>query len=265
MSGVALGVAVIGGGAAITAAVIGANAAKKASRAQQKAAGAGIDVQQEQFNRIQHLLRPFVGAGQRALRDQQKMLANQPQTEAQMVGDVQGSPLFQALNRQGSEAILQNASATGGLRGGNVQGALAQFSPALLNQQILQRFAQQQQRFQNLGSLSGMGANAAAGLGSFGAQNANAIAELLGQQGAAQAGGILGQAGVTTRLLGDLSKVGGSIAGYNTMGSGGASTPAAAPTFTPQQIAAAAQSADYQAEMGLAHQPGYFSSPYTPY
>ncbi|WP_449405980.1 hypothetical protein [Massilia phosphatilytica] len=38
------------------------------------------------------------------------------------------APRFQALQQQGNDAILANASATGGLRGGNVQGALGQFS-----------------------------------------------------------------------------------------------------------------------------------------
>ncbi len=48
------------------------------------------------------------------------------------ISGLEGSPIFQALARQGEDAILQNASATGGLRGGNVQGALGQFRPAAL-------------------------------------------------------------------------------------------------------------------------------------
>jgi hypothetical protein len=82
---------------------------------------------------------------------------------------------------------LQNASATGGLRGGNVQDALSRFRPQLLNQLI-------QQRFSNLGSLSQFGQSSAAGQATIGANNATNIASLLGQEGAASAGGILGQA-----------------------------------------------------------------------
>ena len=83
--------------------------------------------------------------------------------------------------------MLQNASATGGLRGGNIQGALAQYRPAMLTNAINQQYA-------NLGGLTQMGQNSAAGVGSSGMTSANNVASLLAQQGAASAGGVLGGA-----------------------------------------------------------------------
>ncbi|WP_373092346.1 tail fiber domain-containing protein [Zhongshania sp.] len=54
---------------------------------------------------------------------------------------IQGSPMYQAVLGQqqaGEEAILRNAAATGGLRSGNVQDALARYSGDLQNQALTQ-------------------------------------------------------------------------------------------------------------------------------
>jgi hypothetical protein len=124
------------------------------------------------------------------------------------------SPMFQGLARQGEDAILQNASATGGLRGGNVQGALAQFRPALLNQQIQQQLAQ-------YGSLAALGQNAAAGVGNAGMASGNNISDLLMNSGQAQAAGGLAGAqafGGAFNRLGDIfgNAAGGAGAGLPT-------------------------------------------------
>jgi hypothetical protein len=86
---------------------------------------------------------------------------------------------------------LQNASATGGLRGGNVQGALGQFRPALLNQFI-------EQQYGRMAGIAGMGQNAAAGVGAAGMNTANQIGTQFGNIGQAQANQALarGQANI---------------------------------------------------------------------
>lgn len=118
--------------------------------------------------------------------------------QARAIADLENSPIFQALVRQGEDSILQNASATGGVRGGNVQGALTQFRPAMLNQQIQQRFAQ-------LGGITQMGQNSAAGAGTAGMGAAGNIATLLQQKGAAQAGGAMAQGNAWGGLLNGIS------------------------------------------------------------
>lgn len=119
--------------------------------------------------------------------------------QQQYISQLENSPMFQALARQGEQGILQNASATGGLRGGNVQGALAQFRPAMLNQQIQQQLA----NFQGIASL---GQNAAVGTGNAGLQTGQNIAGFMQDSGQARAFGALGQG---QALAGGLSALGG--------------------------------------------------------
>lgn len=130
---------------------------------------------------------------------------------------ISGGEQFKALAQQGEEAMLQRASATGGLRGGNIQGALAQFRPQLLNQLIEQQYSrlgglatQGGNVAQNLasgglsatGELARIGQASAAGVGSAGQTTGTNIAALMGQQGAAQAGGQLAGAAPFANLLG---------------------------------------------------------------
>jgi hypothetical protein len=73
------------------------------------------------------------------------------------------------------------------LRGGNIQGALAQFRPQLLSSLI-------EQQYGRLGGLTTMGQRSAAGVGAAGMETGTNVANLLAQQGAARAGGELGEA-----------------------------------------------------------------------
>jgi hypothetical protein len=122
------------------------------------------------------------------------------------ISGIESSPYFQAVAQQGENAMLQNASATGGLRGGNTQGALAQFRPQLLNQLI-------QQRYSNLGGLVNVGQNAMAqqvnARGNQAAQSVN----LLQGQGAIQAGGTLGQAAGNAQSMAGIGSAIGGLAG----------------------------------------------------
>lgn len=119
--------------------------------------------------------------------------------QQQYISQLENSPMFQALARQGEQGILQNASATGGLRGGNVQGALAQFRPAMLNQQI-------QQQLSNFSGIANMGAGAAGGVGNAAMQSGQNIASLMQNTGQAQAAGTIGRANA---LGGAFSALGG--------------------------------------------------------
>jgi hypothetical protein len=161
------------------------DAADSAAQAQGNASAAQIAESRRQFNAIQDLLKPYTQAGTGALTAQQNLLGLNGSDEQQRAIDALGaSPQMGAFVEQGENAILQNASATGGLRGGNVQAALAQFRPQLLSQLI-------QQQYQNLGGLTSIGQNAAAGVGNAGMQSSAQIQNALGQQGAAQAGAAL--------------------------------------------------------------------------
>lgn len=183
------------------------DAAGKAADAQSQASEAGIAEQKRQFDKMTELLSPYVKAGTGALSGQQNILGlNGAQAQQQAISGIENSPYFQSTFKQGENAILQNASATGGLRGGNTQGALAQFRPQLLNQLV-------QQQYQNLGGITSIGQNSAAQTGNAGMQSANSIGSLLSQGGAAQAGGIIGQQNAQNQLIGNLVGLGGAAIG----------------------------------------------------
>lgn len=182
-----------------------ANAAKSAAGTQARSAEAGIAEQRRQFDLIQGLMKPFVEGGTSAF-GQQMALTGAAGADAQQAAltALEQGPEFAALTRQGEEAILQNASATGGLRGGNVQGALAQFRPQVLTSLI-------EQQYGRLGGLARMGQSSAAGVGAAGQQTGTNISNLLQQQGAAQAGGALAAGQAWGNLAGGIGQYIGGI------------------------------------------------------
>lgn len=186
-------------GSAVIGGVVSSKAASKAGKAQVQAADRTVEEQRAAREEMRTLLNPYVSAGTPALQAQMAALGlSGPEAQQQFVTQQEQSPFFQALAQQGEEAILQNASATGGLRGGNVQGALAQFRPALLNQFL-------EQQYGRLGGMTNLGQNSAAGVGAAGMQSATQIGNAYTQAGQAQAGAALGQANAFNQALGTVA------------------------------------------------------------
>jgi hypothetical protein len=182
-------------------------AANAASDAQVQAAQLSIDEQRRQFDEISALLKPFVDQGTTALGQQSALLGlSGNEAQQQAVNAIQGGSEYQTLLQQGENALLQNASATGGLRGGNTQNALMQYRPQLLNDLIQQRYSQ-------LGGLSSAGQNAAAQQGSFGAQASSNISNQLTQMGQAQAGNALAQGQAKQQMYGGIASALGQFTG----------------------------------------------------
>ena len=226
---------IIAGGATLIGSSMQSSAAKSAARtasgAQERAAELGIEEQRRQFDEITKLLAPYVQAGEAALPgfqpfqqagvtafEQQQalsgLLGEERQREA--IATLERAPEFQALTRQGEEALLQRASATGGLRGGNVQAALTQFRPQMLSAQI-ERQLGRLGGFSATGlgvtsDLATLGQSAAARQAVAGQATGTAIQGLLGQQGAARAGAAL--AGGTSPFGQFLGAVPGMIGTY---------------------------------------------------
>jgi hypothetical protein len=175
-------------GSTLASSAIQSRAAGRAAGAQAAMSQAAVDEQRRQFDELQKLLAPYVQAGTPALQQLQALAGTAgPEAQQAAIAQIEQSPFFQSSVRQGEQAMLQNASATGQLRGGNIQGALAQFRPAMLQNAIEQQYAR-------LSGLTTMGQQSAAGVGSAGMQTGTNIGNLLTQQGAAQAGGIIGRA-----------------------------------------------------------------------
>ena len=195
---------IVGG---ITGAKQQAKAAEAAGEIQAGAASQAIEEQRRQFDILTELLRPYVEAGQPALQQQQALigLRGAPEQQAAITA-LEQSPFFQSAVRQGEEALLQRASATGGLRGGNIQAALAQFRPQMLESQIAQQY-------ERLGGLTTLGQRSAAGQGAAGMEAAGAIGNLLGERGQALAGGRLAAGSAPRQAFGDILDIGGLFLG----------------------------------------------------
>lgn len=167
-----------------------AAATGRAADAQVQAAQLGVDESRRQFDALQKLLEPYVKGGLQGLGGQMDLLGlNGNGAQQNAITALQQSPQFTSALQQGENSILQNASATGGLRGGNTQAALAQFSPALLAATLNDQYTK-------LGGLTSLGQSSAAGVGNAGLKTGSQVADLLQQQGAARAGGITGQAAI---------------------------------------------------------------------
>lgn len=135
------------------------------------------------------------------------------QTAIQRISE---SPLLAELTKQGEEAILQRSAATGGLRGGNVQGALAQFRPQMLQAEI-------DKYYNRLAGLSGTGQQSILSsptMGQAGGYPTQYPTSNLGSyySSLAAAGGIQpsaeSQGGVNQALIGGLSQGIGAGLGY---------------------------------------------------
>lgn len=211
VTGILGGSAILGVGSSIYGANKASKAAKQAAQTQSEAQGQAIDEQRRQFDAIRELLapyvqagkpdltQPYIGAGPGALQAMQGLAGLRGAGEQQAaINQIKQGAQYQELARQGEEAILQNAAATGGLRGGNVQAALSQFRPALLNQLIESQYGKLA-GLTSLGSTSAenllrLGQASAAGTAAAGQQSAQNIGNLMVGQGQALAAGQIGAA-----------------------------------------------------------------------
>lgn len=249
MGGVAT--AIIGG--AVVGGIATSLAAGKAAKAQGKASDASIAEQRAQFEAMQRTLKPYVDAGSPALRqlasysdvaqpalEEQQALNGMlgPQAQQDAINRIEQSPLYMEQVRQGENAMLQNASATGGLRGGNTQAALAQFRPAVLSQMI-------EDKYSKLGGMVDFGGNAAqnlatmgqasgAGVGAAGMNMASNIGNAQMAAGDARAQAALAQGQAWGNVGGAVSYLGGMGAqGYGPFAKSLTAPPQLTATYNP--------------------------------
>lgn len=168
------------------------------------AAGAGADAQnlmalyggmtqQANLMNVTKLLAPYVDAGLAGTQGQRDILGlNGAGAQGSAYSAIENSPGFQATIQQGEDAMRQNASATGGLRGGNFQAALAQYRPTMLQQAI-------DQQYNRLGGLASVGQRTALGVGDLNTNTANNQTQLMSQMGANSAGAALAQGRAQTQ------------------------------------------------------------------
>lgn len=196
MTGAIIGGAAVLGGASIYA---GHQAGKSAESAAQTSAGsqqAALDYLKE----IEALPREI---RERALSSLAGLygMGEEEGVQQELIDRAQDSPLYSAImggQQEGEEAILRGASATGGLRSGNVNAAMYDYNVNLSNRALLESYNQQ---LSGLSGLSGLPSYASeiagvqSGIGETLAQGITAGAQAR-QQGWGQAIGVGTQAGM---------------------------------------------------------------------
>lgn len=270
LSSAAIG-GIVGGVGSVVGGLIGANGAQSAADTQAGAAQAGIAEQQREFDTLRNLLQPYVDQGTGAMPQlqgitkQEQGVATQTQgildnylgalTQLNNMTGVNGAdkqqgwinsltqnPLYTNAMNLGQQAILANASATGGLRGGNTIASLGYLPGQILSNVMGQQISNQQASLSGInGALNGSqvlngiygqlggqfqnlintGANAAAGTGNAAIATGNNITNLTGQIGSAQAGGTLGTTNAITGGLNNLTSALGNYLGSSGSSGGG--------------------------------------------
>lgn len=169
-------------------------AIKGATKAQIDALNKAIEEQHRQFDLTRSDLSPAREALAPSIGGLQDLLGLNGNEAAQTSIDaLKDSPMYRSLYDNGLEAVLQNASATGGLRGGNTERGLAGFAGDTLSSVIADQLSR-------LGGLAGLGLGATEAGAGFGQHTADAIGSLFTQQGQARASGKLAIGGINSQM-----------------------------------------------------------------
>lgn len=174
--------------------LFGSGAQKKASdqatAAQVAATNRGIDLQNQQYQQTRNDYMPYTQAGTAAIGHYGDLIGNNgANAQSGMMAGLRDGPLYASMYRNGEESLLQNAAATGGLRGGNTERGLADFGA--------DTFAKvYQDAVGNYGNLAGLGLGATGSVSGFGQQHANNVTGLYGDIGTAQARNYLTKGGI---------------------------------------------------------------------
>jgi hypothetical protein len=252
--------------------MISADASRSAANKQADATQSQLAEQQYQFDTVRSLLKPYVDAGTAALPGYQSAQGNFQQglnlygrvlgqlndltgangstAQQTAINGLQSNPLYTTSMNLGQQAILANASATGGLRGGNTIANLGYLPGQVLSNVMGTQIGNlgtslngvagllngQNTAVSQFGNLLNLGENAAAGTGQAAMNTGNNITSILGQQGAIGAGATLAGANAFTNGLNGVTGALGQYFG------GGAGAGAGAFNFTMPAASAAAPS-----------------------
>lgn len=179
-----------------------AAAAREAGDLQAQATAESIAETRRQFDITQETLRPRIEAGDLALEQQQALIGLSGE-EAQQASfsALSDSPGQQFIRQRAQRNLLRNASAIGGLGGGNVRSALVEQGAGFASQDI-------QNQFGRLGQIAGQGQAAGVSSGQFGASSTGNVANLRQIGSEARASGILGAQQAQSQGASNIVKLG---------------------------------------------------------
>jgi hypothetical protein len=227
-----------GWGLAVAAGVsaVGAVAGSAIAAGGEKAAA---NTQQNMFNTIQGNEQPFIQGGEQALTGLEQLEGTQPggfgglpngyltEQFQPTMAQLAATPGYQFALQQGDQAVQNSAAASTGAVSGPALKQLASFNQGLASTQYQNSFnnfqTQQNNIFNRLSSIAGLGQNAAGNLGNNGAQLATGVA---GAQ-AAEAGSIASGISSATGSIGQ------SFALNSLLGQGGSSNLGGVSAYSP--------------------------------
>lgn len=192
------GIAAAAAGSIISG-TMASKASGKAAGQQRDATMAGIESEEKMFNKSLALQEPYREAGYGALEGLQGLV--DPAQRAETLQGYYSGQEYQDLSGRVEEQQLRNAAATGGVRGGANQQALASIAPQL-GQQYLSGLNQQYT------GLANMGMGAASQGASQAMQSGGNISALQQQAGQASAANSLAQGNIWGNVAGDLGSIG---------------------------------------------------------
>ncbi len=195
--------------------ILGTNKTNQEIGAQQAAAGQADQTLQNQYNQQQQLNQPYYQAGTSALSQMQNPNFQQNFTLAQFQQD----PGYQFQMQQGQQAI-QRAAAAGGVGGGTLKD-LQSYSQGLANNDYQQAFnnyqTQQNNQFGRLGTLAGMGQQAAGQDQASSMNYGNQVAQTQMGLGNAEAAAYGAEGNMNAGLINGTMGAAGQAGGFKTL------------------------------------------------
>lgn len=206
-------------GGAVASGVIGAAGAQSAANTQADAQKNAAAQQMSMFNTINGQEQPFIQAGQNATGSLSQLLGLTPGggtnegilTRAFDPSSITSSPGYQFAQQQGLQAVTNAEAPLVGALSGPALKALTNFSTGTAAQYYNDYFnqfqTQQNNIFNRLSGLAGLGQNAASQVGNNGAQLGTGAAQATAAAGGAQAGGTVGAANALSGGIGSASNI----------------------------------------------------------
>ncbi len=197
MSGWVAGAVVVGG---LASAYTSSQASKNAANTQANSAHNATELQQNIYNQNQQNLNPYMQQGGTALNtlntDLQNGTLGGKFTNADLNENLAPNYAFQL--QQGQQSLANFQSADSGVLSGSALKGMQNFTQQTAGNAYQQAYnnwqSTQNQTYNQLSSLAGLGENAAAGAGNTGATIGNGMANTITGAGNAQAAGQIGQA-----------------------------------------------------------------------
>lgn len=203
----------------ITGANKQAKAAQQAANTQAAAADRASQVQWDMYDQTRADLMPYADAGRDSLAQLMGQMGPDGYFSQTYTGqDIYSDPSYQFRLQQGQDAIQSSAAARGGLLSGATLKALQGYGQDMASQEYQNAYnrfnADQTNQYNRLANLVGVGQNAAAQQGNYGAQTAQAVANNTMAGANAQAAGQIAAGNRTANNFGALLGVGNTAAKF---------------------------------------------------